>query len=294
VSPDSRWIPLATVAAVLGCTPETAPTTDRAQLRPSAEITAPVTSPTPTPPPAPAAPVAPELALTRSGRWLADFPQDQLRFDAAIVLDALVSLRPTPELEQARERALAVAEHDTDNPMRRFWDPSAKAPRDAVQTWSTDDDRINTNRVVIEALHCREHGWREQTERYASGPMRDQGGYRSTHAMWALVIAHRNGCRRMYGEDAIVDLAGEMARHQPAPAKLESARDFDLYAERTLMVQLADGLDLDGRLPDTDEWVRTLLSTQNDDGTWGVPDPDNEYMRFHATMVAAWAIALAR
>ena len=86
--------------------------------------------------------------------------------------------------------------------------------------------RAATHQVVTEALFCAEHGWRPQTEAYACGPMRDEGGYHSTHAA------------------------------------------------------------------DEARWAGSIVDSQDDDGSWGVPvDGEDPYHRYHATMISAWALA---
>ncbi len=257
----------------------------------------------PTPaPPSPAAPLteaeaarpdpprdpALERGLNRAVQWMAAFPPDQLRFDAAIGLHALARLHPSPDLQRLSARALDRANRDSDNPLRRFWDPDQRIARATAHdwTWREGERRVNTNRVLIEALHCKEHGWREQTESYSTGPMRDQGGYQSTHALWALLIATSNGCREAYGPTPIRDLVAELATAQRAAEVPSTASEFDLYAERTLFCRMAGTPTVT-----TGPWLRRLRELQNEDGSWGLADPDNPYMHFHATMVASWAVA---
>jgi hypothetical protein len=63
---------------------------------------------------------------------------------------------------------------------------------------------------------------------------------------------------------------------------------LDLYAERLLMVELAGD-----RGPDIDEWRRRLIEAQSPDGGFGELAPDQDpYLRYHATVVAAWALAV--
>src|SRR5687767_6875019 len=125
--------------------------------------------------------------LERAGGWLAAFPAEELRFDAAVGLSHLVRLRPKDEAVRAAfERARGVAEKDADHPQLRFWKEGVPIAKGAVTSWSATDARVNVNRPVDEALWCDVHGLRPETVKYMSGAMRDGGGYRSTHALWAL------------------------------------------------------------------------------------------------------------
>ncbi len=150
------------------------------------------------------------LAVWRAGQWLNDFPLEQLRFDAAIGLYAIRRMVDSPALEGAWNKAREKAREDDDNPMRRFWDQSAQAPIQAILGWTApraapDSRRVNVNRVVGEALFCDRYGFREQSWDYLTGPMRDQGGYHSTHALWALDLLQARGCR----EGSALTMAGQ-------------------------------------------------------------------------------------
>jgi hypothetical protein len=147
---------------------------------------------------------------------------------------------------------------------------------------------VNTNRVVNEALHCARNGWRPATTTYVCGPMRDGGGYQSTHALWALDLALRNGCvDAAVAQPCLRALQAELAAAQPATFSPAHTLDIDLYAERVLMLTrtAADA-------PHVDDWVGVLLHLQTADGSWGVQSPDEPvYHRFHATAVTTWALA---
>jgi hypothetical protein len=150
----------------------------------------------------PAAATAPAPAtiadgITRGTRWMAAFPASELRFDAAVILTGIRRLTDGPELRTAFERARRVADADADHPQRRLWDATAVLPPEQTSRWRVPgrgEPRVATNRVVDEAVHCARNGWRRATLRYLCGPMRDGGGYQSTHALWALVIARDEGC----------------------------------------------------------------------------------------------------
>ncbi len=224
--------------------------------------------------------------VDRAAEWLAQFPTEQLRFDAAIGTGELARLRPGPATQRAFDRARAVADRDDDHPQRRFWLPSHTVTKSSVTSWSASDAKVNINRVIDEALWCDVHGLRPQSVTYAGGAMRDGGGYRSTHALWGLVIARDKKCLDGKGfEKASAAVRAELRAAQPeaiGPATL----DVDLYAERLLFLLLAGERDaaLKG-------WAQKLTARQNTDGSWGAPG-ERPYEQFHATMVAAWALAV--
>ena len=249
---------------------------------------------------APATPCAPpsctqwqqlERSLFHAGEWLATFPQTALRFDAAMGLSQIRQTVDSDGLRVAFKRARTVADRDNDHPHRRFWIPGFRSPARDTSQWEVPTDssrRVNSNRVVSEALHCAENGWRPQTMHYVCGPMRDDGGYQTTHALWALDIAHRNGC--VSGADfaaCVRELQSELRTHQPASLEAHATLDIDLYAERLLTLVLSG-------YPDriVNQWAANLTGLQGADGSWGVPAVGEEpYYRYHATMVATWALA---
>ncbi|MBL8953081.1 MAG: hypothetical protein JNK82_20050, partial [Myxococcaceae bacterium] len=175
----------------------------------------------------------------RAAEWLAKFPTEQLKFDAAVGTGELARLRPSPASKLAYERARGVADKDTDHPQRRFWLTDYSVAKSAVTKWQPTDPKVNLNRPIDEALWCDVHGLRPETVTYASGPMRDGGGYRSTHALWALIIARDRKCLEPKAfEKATADVRVELKKAQPVdigPASL----DVDLYAERLLFLLLA-------------------------------------------------------
>src|SRR4051812_37778605 len=132
--------------------------------------------------------------LERSAHWLAAFPVEDLKFDAAVGLSQTLQLTKSEALQLAFDRARTASDQDVDHPQRRFWSSDFKVQKSAVTSWTAADPRVNPNRPLDEALWCDVHGLRPQTVEYASGAMRDGGGYRSTHALWALVIARDRGC----------------------------------------------------------------------------------------------------
>jgi hypothetical protein len=228
-------------------------------------------------------------AIGRAGAWMAGFPEEELRYDAAIALAAIRARIDDPAIEAALVRARRVADQDDDNPMRRLLEPASRVARGVTTGWSppgAGERRANVNRVVAEALHCDEHGLRPETIAYATGPMRDDGGYHTAHAVWALALARDRGCL------APAELAprwrpllDELRAAQPA-APEPTALAVDLFAERLLVLLLAGERD-----PALDGWAARLLEAQHADGAFGAPAPVAEpYHRYHATMVAAWAL----
>ncbi len=232
-----------------------------------------------------------EAVLDRAAAWLAAFPAEELRFDAAIGLAALRRHHDTGDVRRAEAAARAVADRDADNPLRRAFDPAHRAAR-STASWevpAAGAPRANVNRVVAEALHCDVHGLRDATLDYLGGAMRDGGGYHTAHGLWALVFARDAGCLDAARFDAAAaPLRDELRAAQPAapgPAVLE----VDLFAERLLMLVLAGE-----RGPAVDAWARALAAAQHADGGFGAPDPAApRYHRYHATMAAAWALAEA-
>ena len=208
---------------------------------------------------------------------MSQFPAEQLRFDAAVGLTHLARLHDSPSVRKALARARAVADRDADHPQRRFWNPSAgTAPRPL-------EAKMNLNRAIDEALWCDVYGLRPQMLAHINGPMRDAGGYGSTHALWALIIARDRKCLDDFPK-ASAEIRAELRRAQPdAPGS--STLDVDLYAERLLMLQLAH--DDHG----VTVWAEQLRSRQNADGSWGSADDVEPYHRYHATLAAAWALS---
>jgi len=230
-------------------------------------------------------------AVTRAAPWLVAFPKEDLRFDAAIMLSQLRRTIDGEALTRAFETARVVADHDDDNPQRRFWMPDFTSPPEHTARWTLPSDgkaRVNTNRVLIEALHCKENGWRPETMAYVCGPMRDGGGYESTHALWALDLARRRGCvTKAEFHRCARPIAVELDAAERVPLAPARSLDLDLFAERLLMLAMAGWPT--GRL---EPWAHELLRRQQPDGSWTVPGADEPaYHRYHATAMSAWALA---
>jgi hypothetical protein len=210
---------------------------------------------------------------------MAQQPAGSMRFDSAVVLAQIRARHPSATVERAFERARAVADADADNPHRRLYDADAGTTREAVAGWSADGV-TNPNPFVSEALWCDVFGLRPTTLR-ALESLHDDGGYLSTHALWALELAQERGCLK--GFDAVsAPWRDELRRTEPnVPGA--TTRDLDLFAERLVMLRLAG----EGGL---DAWTQALRGRQNADGSFG--SDGTAQQRFHATMMATWALVL--
>ena len=259
----------------LGCSsaPETPP-------EPAVALADPVEAPAP--PPVSTADV--QGALARSAAWSRAYPE-RLAFDAHIGSWAIATLSNHPDWV-ALDRERRAVQPDKDHEHIRLWESEARLDRAYIHRWTppVDGTRVNPNRVVTEALYCPEHGVRPQTLAYLCGPMRDEGGYHSTHALWALVLASEAGCAVQ--PDCSDALVTEMAANQPSPFSPATTLDIDLYGERLLMSCLATECG-----PEHDPWVATLLSLQAEDGSWSVPGTGEPRFTYHATMIASWALS---
>lgn len=228
-----------------------------------------------------------DLVLNRAAHWMAAYDK-VLRFDAAIGLSQIRRIVDSPELERAWTAAVAVADADHDHPHRRFWRADLHSPPAHTSEWlaPASGERVNSNLVLSEALHCSENGWRSQTTAYVCGPMRDAGGYQSTHALWALALAQQSGCLEDAALACVRDVQKEVAQAQPAKLEPRKTLDIDLYAERLLVLLLSG---YDG--PQIHTWARTLIGVQDGAGSWGVAAEEEPYYRYHATNATTWALA---
>ena len=228
-------------------------------------------------------------ALARASAFLAEFPPEQLRYDAAVGLTFVRALSDDESLRRAHQRARERADRDADNPMRRVWDKAARHPAKSTSEWAAPapGSRVNVNRALVEALYCPENGLRRSTLDYIAGPMRDQGGYHTAHGLWALVLARDQGC---LAGSAFTETAGpliaELRKAQPERPG-PSTLDVDLFGERILMMLLAG--ERDAQL---DQWMAALLARQQADGGFGAAEEGRDpYQRYHATLVAVWSLA---
>jgi hypothetical protein len=222
-------------------------------------------------------------ALNRAAGWAEAYPHAR-HFDATLMAWSVASLSDNAAWKQLDTR-LRSELNDTDHEHIKLWTPTYQLPKEYVHRWTGPaEGRANVNRVLTEALFCNDHGWREQTTTYVCGPMRDDGGYHTTHGLWALTIAHQRGCVDQSCRDSLV---AELLSHQPSSDALIATLDLDLYAERLLTVALANHC-----VPTLATWADTLLQHQSSDGSWGVDAvEENPYYRYHATSVSAWALS---
>lgn len=245
------------------------------------------TSPTEAPPAGGGTPS--EQAIRGASTWMVDWLAEQRpRFDAIVGAAEAASCSEEPALKRVIEAARPHLASDSNHAMWRFVDPAFPDPGPKLQGWTAEagSPRVNVDYVVIEALYCRSRPWRAQTTAYACGPMRDRGGYHTTHALWALATLVHRGCPL---DDELVRcrdaLIAELVEAQPAALRPSETLDIDLYAERLLTVELAGGS------PETDAWAAALLEAQRPDGSWQVPAEEHAYFAFHATLASAWALA---
>ncbi len=182
-------------------------------------------------------------------RHIAGAPEETLRFDTAVALEAAArrlspSVTADAAFRRARARALAVAARDDDHPHHRLLGREVPVRRVRVQGWEPPKGasarRVNVNRVVTEALYCDRFGLRPETLAYIEGPMRDGGGYQTCHGLWALVIARDRGCLsseafRRAARPLVAEVEAGL-RRDGAPKTPEAE---DLFTERHLMRRLA-------------------------------------------------------
>src|SRR5262249_25060102 len=143
------------------------------------------------------------------------------------------------DVERAFTHAREVAERDGDNPHRRFFDTDAGTTREAVAGWNVEGVRV-PNPYVSEALWCDVFGLRAQTLQGLSTQLDDDGGYLTTHAVWAEQLARERGCLKHVDSSRL----DELRRAQP-PEPGPTTRDLDLFAERLVMLRLTGDRSLD-------------------------------------------------
>ncbi len=230
-------------------------------------------------------------AIERGVAWMATVPTAELRFDSAVFLSQVRRVFDLPALDREFARARTVADRDDDHPHRILWVPKQTMPAKVTSGWALPSDpqkRAKPNDVVSEALHCAANGFRAQTLAYACGPMRDDGGYYTTHALWAVALAlERNCVTQAETAECVASMHDELLAAQPAELHPSRSLDTDLYAER-LLVLLLSGL----RGAQIDGFVTELLSVQRPDGSFGVAGAhEPPYHAYHATGVSAWALS---
>lgn len=235
---------------------------------------------------------APSGPVERAAAWMAAYTggEEPLNFDAVIVLSILARRHGAADLAVAFARADERLDRDRGHPQRRFIEEDFRLPPELSRGWDVPEGfalRVNPDRVVTEALHCAENGWRAATTAYVCGPMRDGGGYYTAHGLWALVLARERGCLdASLAAACIAELRAELAAAQPIVLVPWSSLDIDLFAERLVMLALS------GSLPAAHRGgPEELLRHQEEHGAWGVAAAEEPpYFRFHATMMAVWAL----
>lgn len=218
-------------------------------------------------------------------------PTDELRFDAALMLSQVDRVFDFPALDREFARARRVADRDHDHPHRFFWFPEQDVPAEVTSGWalpSSSDARAKPNAVISEALHCKKNGVRPETLAHLCGPFRDEGGYYTTHALWAVSLVVDAGCRpRSELDGCIRSMQKELIEAQPAELRPERSLDTDLYGERVLTLLLSGNRD-----EVVADFVRTLVDAQGEDGSFAVAGAEEPaYHGYHATGIAAWALA---
>lgn len=230
-------------------------------------------------------------ALQGAAAWLARYPEAGLQLDAAMMLSQARQSVDGAALRQASAAAERVADRDHDHPHRRFYRPDFHSPPEHTSRWippAAGAPRASPNAVLSEALHCSENGFRPETIAYVCGPMRDDGGYHSTHALLGLVLARERGCVDLGATSkCLASLQAELARAQPSTLQPKRSLDVDLYGERILM-RLLGGTEASALDPEVD----ALLAFQDADGSFGVrASGEPPYHRYHTTGIVVWTLA---
>lgn len=221
-------------------------------------------------------------AVEQALRWMEDHADEpRSKLDVAIGLSAVAALLPTPTAEGLRDRLVPVHDRSGD-PRRRLYDPAhrlAEPPPASVGA----DGRPNPNAALVEALHCPEWPLRSETLAAVCGPLRDGGGYGSTHAAWIVAEAVERGCvprAETCAEAMVAELTG------PWPP-LAATLDRDLLCER-----VAFGLRAGAPPEAFDGAVDAILHAQGADGGFAVPaEGEPAWWAWHATLACAWGLA---
>jgi len=239
-------------------------------------------------------PVAPDVlaaSVQRATRWMGTRPISELRFDSAVMLSQIRRHLDAPGVDRELARARQVADRDHDHPHRVLWVPELIVPAEVTTGWTVPAGpgrRAKPNDFLSEALHCARNGFRPETLTYLCGPVRDHGGYYTTHALWSVVLAREAGCISGVEVDrCVASMQEEILAAQPTALAPERALDTDLYAERLLTLVLSGY-----RGAEVGSFVRELLAQQRPDGSFAVPAGDEPASHaYHATGISAWALA---
>ncbi len=233
-----------------------------------------------------------KAAIHRGIQALCRVPETQLRYDTALSLVMVRKRLFWPELEPCYARIKARALKDDDNPMNVLIDPAAARPIDAhalqrLPIPKAGQARTNVNHIVIRAVHCRRFPVPRKVFAYLIGPMRDHGGYHSTHALWSLLMMRRQGCGdRAEVERAVASLRQELQDALTKQPAMSTTPSIDLNAERILFL-VESGVAVD-RLSGP---VQRLLAAQRPDGVFATSREERAPWRVHATSVSVWALS---
>lgn len=210
-------------------------------------------------------------------------PEIPINLDLLIGLAGVQRVFSSPRLDALREALLPRLDTGGD-PRRRLWDPEHRMPPGYTPAWIPDPAReVSPNHLLIEALFCPEHGFREGVIDYTCQVFRDDGGLMSAHAAWGLSLAVSAGCVSRDGTclDAVRD---ELVAAATGPVPLDTTLERDRHAEQLLFGVMAGG----GAQPLAVAADR-LLALQRSDGSLAQPPPgEDPWWGVHATLAAVW------
>ncbi|HHO53137.1 MAG TPA: hypothetical protein ENK18_20245 [Deltaproteobacteria bacterium] len=170
------------------------------------------------------------------------------------------------------------------DPRRRLWDPDHRMPPGYEPAWRPDPAReVSPNHLLIEALFCPEHGFRDSVIDYTCQVFRDGGGVLSGHAAWGLSMAEASGCV-LRTETCLDELKDEIVASATGPEPPSSTLERDRHAEQLLFGVMA------GAEPgELVEVVDRLLALQRPDGGLAQPPPgEDPWWGVHTTLAAVW------
>lgn len=223
---------------------------------------------------------------------LCRFEDKDLRHDTAMVLTLVRKILFWPELEPCYARIKTQALKDHDHPLNVLIDSGYAKNVDLERIRrlpipEAGQKRTNVNHIVFRAAHCPKVPFPDKAFAYLVGPMRDNGGFHSTHAMWALLMMRSQGCgQRAKVEKAVASLRDELTKALNASGEMKSTRGIDLNAERILFL-VQSGVRVDALSGP----VQKLLSAQRPDGAFAAPQEKRRRWLLHATTVSVWALS---
>ena len=231
-------------------------------------------------------------AIRRGVEAICKIPEQNLRHDTATGLSHVRRVIWWKDLDGCFDRIKKRAFKDHDNPLNVLIDPSYRGPISIDSILKSrlpkpGEKRINVNRILSRAAHCKKNTFTDPAFAYTTGPMRDSGGFHSTHAIWALIILKERGCRTGPKLDkAILDLRKELSDAQKKGLDPKTTRNIDLYAERIMCLAMS------GESPESlAPFVEKLMATQRKDGLFATPTEKQKHWLLHCTTVSVWALA---